>query len=129
MICFKWLSHFDILILLYFEIYFTAEDIIVEYDETSSNFSFIFNKMNKHLKTIVSCLYLITCLLLHRRIGNVIHDIVQKFENVDISQLRKLKKISIKIGKAEIGISFLNNCKLCNIVWKFHALIYLVQTK
>ena len=77
--------------------------------------------MNKHLKTFVSYLYLITCLLLHRKFGNIIHDIVQKNETVDVSQsqLRKLEKISIKIAKAELDIRFLNNCKLYNVIPKF----------
>ena len=66
--------------------------------------------MNKHLKTFVSHLYLITCLLLHRKFGNVIHDIVQK---------RKLKITSIKTGKAELDIRFLYNCKLYNAIPKF----------
>ena len=75
--------------------------------------------MNKHFKTFVSYLYLITCLLLHRKFGNITHDIVQKYENVDLSQLRKLEKISIKIGKAELDIRFLKNCKLYNATPKF----------
>ena len=68
--------------------------------------------MNKHLKNLVSYLYLITCLLLHRKFNNIIHDIVQKYENDDLSQLRELGKISIKIGKTELDIRFLYNCKM-----------------
>ena len=75
--------------------------------------------MNKHFKTFVSYLYLINCLLLHRKFGNILHDTVQSYENVDLSQLRKLEKISIKIGKAELDISFLKNCKLYNVTPKF----------
>ena len=78
--------------------------------------------MNKHFKTFVSYLYLITCLLLHRKFGNIIHDIVQKYENVNLSQLHKLEKISIKIGKAELDIRFLKNCKLYNV--KFDDVIF-----
>ena len=63
-----------------------------------------------------------TCLLLHRKFDNIIHDIVQKYENVDLTQLRKLEKISIKIGKAELDIWFLKNCKLYNV--KFDAVIF-----
>ena len=37
---------------------------------------------------------------------------MQKYETVDVSQLRKLEKISIKIAKAELDIKFLNNSKL-----------------
>ena len=80
--------------------------------------------MNKNSKTFVSYLYLITCLLLYRKFGNIIHDIVKKYENVDLDQLRELEKISTKIGKAELDIRFLKNCKLYNVTLK-----YLVQTK
>ena len=51
---------------------------------------FLFN--NKHvikrtydaikLKLIASYVCLITCLLLHRNFGNIVYDIVQKYENV-----------------------------------------------
>ena len=34
------------------------------------------------------------------------------------SQLRKLEKISVKFGKAELDIKFLNNCKLYNVILK-----------
>ena len=57
--------------------------------------------------------------MLHRKFGNIILDIVQKYENVDLSQLRKLEKISIKIGKAELHIWFLKNCRLYNVTPKF----------
>ena len=79
----------------------------------------IYNIMNKDLKSFVSYLYLITCLFLHRKFGSVIHDIVQKYEAVDVSQLRKLKKISIKTAKAELDIRFLNNCKLYKVIPEF----------
>ena len=75
--------------------------------------------MNKNLKTSVPYLYLITRLLLHRKFGNVIYDIVQKYEAVDVSQLRKMKRISIKTAKAELDIRFLNNCKLYKVIPKF----------
>ena len=75
--------------------------------------------MNKHFKTFVSYLYLITCLLSHRKFGNIIHDIVQRYENVNLFQQRKLEKISIKIGKAELDIRFLKNCELYNVTPKF----------
>ena len=35
----------------------------------------------KKLKLIASYVRLITCLLLHRNIGNIVYDIVQKYEN------------------------------------------------
>ena len=50
---------------------------------------------------------------------NVIHGIVQKYESVDVSQLRKLGTISIKMAKAQLDIRFLNNCKLYNVIPRF----------
>ena len=78
-----------------------------------------FTAGDSQLVSFVSYLYLITCLLLHRKFGNIIHDIVQKYETVDVSQLRKLERISIKIAQAELDIRFLNNCKLYNVILKF----------
>ena len=79
----------------------------------------IYDIMDKYLKSIVSYLYVITCLLLQRKFGNIIHDIMQKYETVDVSQLRKLERISIKIAKAKLDIRFLNYCKLYNVIPKY----------
>ena len=65
----------------------------------------------------LSQIYL-SSILLDRKFRNVMHDIMQIYENVDLFQQRKLEKISIKIGKAELDKRFLNNCKLCNIITK-----------
>ena len=70
----------------------------------------------KNLKLIVSYVHLITCLLLHRNFGN---DIVQKYEIVEVFQLRKLERLSIKTRKAELGIKFSCNCKIFNVIPKF----------
>ena len=56
----------------------------------------------------MSYLYLVTCL--RRKFGNVIHCTVLKHEDVDLFQLRKLEKISVKTGKAELDNIFQNNC-------------------
>ena len=77
------------------------------------------NKDKKKLKLIASYVRLITCLLLHRNIGNIVYDIVQKYENVEVFQLRKLERLSIKTRKAELGIKFLRNCKIFNVIPKF----------
>ena len=55
---------------------------------------------------IASYVCLITCLLLHRNIGNIVYDIVQKYENVEVFQLQKLEMLSIKTRKAELDIKF-----------------------
>ena len=67
------------------------------------------------LKFTASYLRLITCLLLHRNFGNIVYDIVQKYENVEVFQLRKLERLSIKTRKAELDIKFLRNCKISKI--------------
>ena len=73
----------------------------------------------KKLKLIASYVRLITCLLLHRNFGNIVYDIVQKYENVEVFQLRKLERLSIKTRKAELDIKFLRNCKIFNVIPKF----------
>ena len=73
----------------------------------------------KKLKLIASYVRLITCLLLHRNFGNIVYDIVQKYENIDEFQLRKLERLSIKTRKAELDIKFLRNCKIFNVITKF----------
>ena len=60
----------------------------------------------KKLKLIASNVRLITCLLLHINFGYIVYDIVQKYENVEVSQLRKLERLSIKTRKAELDIKF-----------------------
>ena len=56
---------------------------------------------------------------MHRNIGNIVYDIVQKYENVEVFQLRKLERLSIKTRKAELDIKFLRNCKIFNVIPKF----------
>ena len=62
---------------------------------------------------------MIISLLLHRNFGRIVYDIVQKYENFEVFQLRKLEKLSIKIGKAELDIKVLRNCKLFNFIPRF----------
>ena len=73
----------------------------------------------KKLKLIASYVRLITCLLLHRNFGNIVYDIVQKYENVEVFQLRKLERLPIKTRKAELDMKFLRNCKIFNVITKF----------
>ena len=44
---------------------------------------------------------------------------MQKYKNVEIFQLRKLERLSIKIRKAELDINFLRHCKIFNVTTKF----------
>ena len=43
---------------------------------------------------------------------------MQKYENVEVFQLRKLERLSIKIGKTELDIKFLHNSKIFNVIPK-----------
>ena len=44
---------------------------------------------------------------------------MQKYENVEVFQLRKLERLSIKTRKAELDIKFLRNCKIFKVIPKF----------
>ena len=56
---------------------------------------------------------------MHRNVGNIVCDIVQKYENVEVFQLQKVERLSIKTRKAELDIKFLRNCKIFNVIPKF----------
>ena len=73
----------------------------------------------KKLKLVASYVRLITCLLMHGYFGNIVYDIVQKNENVEVFQLRKLERLFIKTRKAELDIKFLRKCKIFNVIPKF----------
>lgn len=75
--------------------------------------------MSVQLKSVVFVLKFILVLLLARPFGNVIHDIAAKYDYVDISDLRKLEKISIKTRKAELDLNFLRNCQSFKVFPKF----------
>ena len=44
---------------------------------------------------------------------------MEKYENVEVLQLRKLESLSIKTRKAELDINLLRNCKIFNVIPKF----------
>ena len=41
---------------------------------------------------------------------------MQKHENDEVFQPRKVERLSIKIGKAELDIKFLPNCMIFNVI-------------
>ena len=49
----------------------------------------------------------------------IVYDIVQKYENAEVFQLRQLERLSIKTRKAELDIKFLRNCKIFKVIPKF----------
>ena len=72
-----------------------------------------------NLKSVVLFLKISLSLLLSRPFGNIIHDVAQKYEQIDIADLRKLEKLSIKSRKAELDLYFLRNCQSFNVFPKF----------
>ena len=75
----------------------------------------------KKSKVTLSYVRLIAWLLLHRNFVNVLYDIVQKYGHLEVFQLRKVERFSIKIGKAELDMRFLRNCKIFNAAPKFSS--------
>ena len=69
-----------------------------------------------NFKVVVLFIKILTCFISHRTFGNVIYDIVQKYSQLSTSKLRKLKKLSIKLKKADLDITFLSNCKVFNVI-------------
>ena len=49
----------------------------------------------------------------------VIHDVAGKYSHIDIADLRKFDRISIKCRKTELDLNFLRNCQPFNVLPKF----------
>lgn len=76
--------------------------------------------MSFKIKTVVFILKLLSSLILSRSFGSIIFDISNKYNgNVSIAQLRKLEKSYIKLKKAELDVTFLQNCQLYGVYPKF----------
>ena len=71
------------------------------------------------LKSVVVFFKILTCLLTSRSFRNIIHDIATKYDHINIADLRKLEKISIRSRKAELDLNFLRNCQSFNVFPKF----------
>ena len=80
------------------------------------------------LKSLVFFLKILISIVLSRNFGNIIHNIPhkskivfnkQKYININVSDLRKLQKLHIKLNKAHLGINFLTNCKNFGVFPKF----------
>ena len=52
---------------------------------------------------------LVSSLLLSTPFGRIIHDVAGKYSHIDIADLRKFERISIKTRKAELDLNFLRN--------------------
>ena len=73
-----------------------------------------------NIKKVVLFLKLVTSLILVRNYGNIICDLVNKYNGLlSVSTLRKLEKLSLKCDKASLDINFLLACKRFSVVPKF----------
>ena len=69
--------------------------------------------MSCNFKSFVVFFKFLTCLLISRSFGNIIHDIAVKYhDHINIVDLGKLEKISIRSRKAELDLNFLRNSLL-----------------
>ena len=71
------------------------------------------------IKTVVIILKILANFIVHRNFGNLIYDFVQKYDTLNVEQLRKYEKTRKKIRKAELDLTFLMNCQTLNVVPKF----------
>ena len=81
-----------------------------------------------NFKVVVLFIKILTCFISHRTFGNVIYDIVQKYSQLSTSKLRKLKKLSIKLKKADLDIIFYQTAKFLMLYRNFWRLIELVSS-
>ena len=72
-----------------------------------------------NFKVVVLFIKILTCFILHRTFGNVIYETVQKCNQLSTSKQHKLEKLSIKLKKADLDITFLSDCKVFNVIPKF----------
>ena len=73
-----------------------------------------------NIKKVVLFLKLVTSLLLIRNYGNIVYDIVNKYNGlISVSTLRKLEKLCLKCDKASLDIKLLLTCKRFGVVPKF----------
>ena len=76
--------------------------------------------MFRYFKTVVVILKFISTLVVLRNYSKIIYDISNKNGGVlPISKPRKLKKLSLKVNKANLDINFLLNCRKLSVTPKF----------
>ena len=75
--------------------------------------------MSNKFKSVVLFLKILVTLVLSRGYGCIIHDIARKYNDINVSDLRKLEKLLIKRNKSQLDINFLINCKTFGVFPKF----------
>ena len=68
---------------------------------------------------VVFFLKILSCFVLSRKFGKLIHDLAHKYQGLNVSELRKFEKLHTKFKKAELDVNFLSNCKTLNVIPKF----------
>ena len=71
------------------------------------------------IKTVVIILKILANFIVHRNFGNLIYDYLQKYDTLNVEQLRKYEKTRKKIRKAELDLTFVMICQTLNVVPKF----------
>ena len=71
------------------------------------------------IKTVAIILKILADFMVHRNLGNLIYDYVQKYDTINVEQLRKYEKTRKKIRKAELDLTFVMICQTLNVVPKF----------
>ena len=64
-------------------------------------------------------LKILVTLVLSRGYECIIHDIACKYNDINVSDLRKLEKLHIKRNKSQLDINFLINCKISGVFPRF----------
>ena len=76
--------------------------------------------MSCKLKILVVVLGLISDIIGLRNFGRIISDYSSKYAGIlELSQFRKVEKLSKKVKKAELDINFLTSCQRFNVFLKF----------
>ena len=71
------------------------------------------------LKALFIFLSVATHFLLARPFGRIIYDVAARYDEINVGDLRKLEKISIKIKRIKNDIAFLKNCQTFQVFLKF----------
>ena len=71
------------------------------------------------LKKIVLFIQILAAFVTCRPFGSILYDIATKYNDLTVSDLRKIEKWRLKLRKAELDIRFLNTCRTFNVTPKF----------
>ena len=80
-----------------------------------------------NFKAGVLFIRILTSFILRRTFGNVIYDIVQNYSELATWKLHKLKKLSMKLKKADLDITFYETVKFLMLYRFLLRLIYQMQ--